>query len=130
MPEQSSGSRHTAVATKDCRHGQIVVEDGIVGSAFAQYTADRFTRPGDVPLIAIDEEFEIQVGGLQAARATGPLATADVGDRVRIDPADNELSLNGTAGLPVGVISEIDARPSPAIVRINLDAWQAFLPGT
>ena len=130
MPYEGLGVRHTAVATKACVHGQIVEEDGFVGSAFKVDQVDRFVRPEDAQDIAVDEEFEIQLGGVHEAQLAGAIAAAGVGDRIWIDPVDNSLEVASAAGrLPVGVITEVDASRTPDVARINSNAWQAFLPG-
>jgi hypothetical protein len=137
MPYEAPGARHSAVATKACAHGQIVVEDGIVGTAFKTEQIGRFVDPSAVTggvltarHIPVDESFEIQVGGIHEAPLAGALAGADVGDRVWIDPTDNSLEVASAAGrLPVGVISEVDATRTPDVARINSNAWSAFLVG-
>lgn len=130
MPYEAPGARHTAIATKECVHGQIVEEDGFVGSAFKVTQPDRFTRPADYPTIEVGEEFEIQLGGIHEAEAAGAIAAAGVDDRIWIDPADNSLEVASAAGrLPVGVVTEVDAGRTPDVLRINSNAWQAFLPG-
>jgi hypothetical protein len=93
MPYEGVGARHTAICTKECQHGAIVTEDGFVGSAFKVTQPDRFTRPSAYPTIAVEEEFEIQLGGVHEANLSGGIATADIGDKVFIDPADNTLSM-------------------------------------
>lgn len=121
MPYEGIGARHTVdAATKACRHGQIVVEDGFIGSAFKVAQPDRFVRPVDAQDIAVGEEFEIQLGGIHEAPAAGALAALDVGDGVWIDPADNSLEAAAAAGLlPVGIITEVDGSRNPDVLRIN-----------
>jgi hypothetical protein len=130
MPYEGVGARHTAVATKECRHGQIVTEDGFVGSAFKVTQPDRFVRPADAQDIAIGEEFEIQIGGVHEVALVAPFEAADVGDQIWIDPTDNSLDdATGAGYLPLGVITEVDASRTPEVARVNSNAWQAFLPG-
>lgn len=130
MAHNAPGARHTAVATKACVHGQIVIEDGFVGTAFKVAQPDRFVRPADARDIAVDEEFEIIVGGIHEANAAGAIAGADVGDRIWIDPADNSLEVASAAGrIPVGVVDELDLSRAPDVLKINSNAWNAFLPG-
>jgi hypothetical protein len=130
MPYQAPGIRHEAVATKECEHGQIVTEDGFVGTAFKSDQVDRWTRPADATTIAEDETFVIQVGGIHEAPRSGTLAAVAVGDEVWIDPADNSLEVASAAGLfPVGLVTEIDALRTPDVVRINGNALNAFLVG-
>lgn len=127
MPYEAPGARHTAIATKACRHGQIVVEDGFVGSAFKTEQVDRFTLPADAQDIAIGEEFEIQVGGVHEAPLAGAVAALDVGDKVFIDTTDNSLEVAAGANLlPVGLIDEVDTSRTPDVARINSNAWAAF----
>lgn len=127
MPYEGLGARHTAVATKACRHGQIVVEDGFVGTAFKVEQIDRFVRPEDAQDIDIGEEFEIQLGGVHEAPLTGALAALGVSDPVFITEADNTLVAAAGAGiLPVGRITEVDASRNPDIARINSNAWQGL----
>lgn len=130
MPYEGLGARHTAVASKACKHGQIVEEDGFVGSAFKVTQVDSWTRPADAQDIEIGEELEIQLGGVHECPAAGPVAAGGVDDRVWINPTTNALSLVTGAGfLPVGVITEVDTLRTPDVLRINSNAWQAFLPG-
>ena len=130
MPYEGVGARHTAIATKAIRHGQVVEEDGFVGTAFKVEQVDRFTRPADAQDIAIGEEFELQVGGVHEIPLVAPYADADVSDRIWIDPTDNSLDdASGAGYLPLGVITEVDASREPAVARVNSNAWQAFLPG-
>lgn len=130
MPYEGLGVRHTAIATKACVHGQIVVEDGFVGTAFKVSQIDRWTRPADAGRIAIGEEFEIQVGGVHETAAAGGVAAGDIARQVHITVADNRLVLARAAGtLPVGLVTELDTSRAPDVLRINSNAWQAFLPG-
>lgn len=125
MPYEGLGLRHTAVATKACRHGQVVTEDGFVGTAFKVEQVDRFTRPADAQDIAIGEEFELQIGGVHEAPAAGAIAALGVGDPVYITEATNALVAAAGAGiLPVGRITEVDASRTPDVLRINSNAWQ------
>lgn len=132
MPEQGPGARHTAVATKQCTHGQIVEEKGFVGTAFKVKQMPVHTAPGAAALstIEIGEVFEIEIGGVQVAPVSGSLASAAIGDLIYIVPATNALKRTGAAedDLPVGVVSEIDTIPSVDRAKINTNAWQAFLP--
>lgn len=127
MPYEGIGARHTAVATKECTHGQVVVEDGFVGSAFKTEQVDRFTRPADAQDIPIGEEFEIQLGGVHEVPLTGPLAALGVGDPVFITEATNALAAAAGAGiLPVGRITEVDTSRTPDIARVNSNVWQGL----
>lgn len=128
MPYQAPGARHEAIATKSCVHGQIVTEDGFVGTAFKVDQIDRFVRPADAQDIAEDEVFEIQLGGIHEAPLTDGLASAVVGDLIYIDPTDNSLDDAAAEGaLPVGVVDSIDTLRTPDVVRINGSALNAFL---
>lgn len=130
MPTNGPGQRHTAVAGIEITHGQVVVDDGFVGTAFKVTQPDRFVRPADYPTIEVGEEYEIQVGGTLEAPLTGALAGAVVGSRVWITPATNALDDVSSAGaLPVGVVTDIDIGRTPDVAIINSNAWQAFLPG-
>lgn len=130
MPYQAPGARHEAIATKECEHGQIVVEDNFVGTAFKSDQVDRWTKPADATTIAEDEVFEIQLGGIHEAPATGGLASAAVGDLIWIDPATNALDDAEADGLlPVGVVDSIDTLRAPDVVRINGSALNAFRVG-
>lgn len=139
MPYEGLGARHTAPATKACVHGQIITEEGFVGSAFKVTQVDRFTRPEDAADIPIGEELEIQLGGVHEAPATGGLATAAVGDDIYIVAATNALELAAaalTAGaleagkLPVGKVTEVDASRSPDVLRINANVAYLCKVGT
>lgn len=130
MPYNAKGGRHTAICTKACVHGQLVEEDGFVGSAFKVTQPNRFVTPANYANIAIGEEFEIQLGGIHEAPAAGAVAAAGVDDRIWIDPTDNSLEIAVAAGrIPVGVVTEVDVSRTPDVLRINSNAWQAFLPG-
>lgn len=134
MPYQAKGSRHTAAASKACVHGQIVVENKFVGTAFKSAQVDRWTRPGTAvgraQHIPAGQEFEIQLGGIHEAPRSGTLAALNVGDPVWINPTDN--SLQATAGaaasgwIPVGIVTEIDLLRDPDVLRINSEALNWF----
>jgi len=128
MPYEGLGARHTAVATKACSHGQIVSENGFVGSAFKVAQVTRWVQPTAADDIAIGETFEIELGGIHEAPCTGALAAAAVGNDVYINTANNTLGLaatglttgNLTSGwLPVGKITEVDTSRNPDVARIN-----------
>lgn len=130
MPYEGLGARHTATATKVCKHGQVVVEDGFVGSAFKVTQISRFVDPTSATVqdIQIGDPLEIQLGGIHEAPASGNLAAAAVGNDVYIQTANNTLGLaaqglttgNLNAGwLPVGKITEVDVSRTPAVCRIN-----------
>jgi hypothetical protein len=134
MPYEAPGARHeVAAGTKACVHGQIVEEEGFVGSAFKTDQPDRFVRPADAADIAVGENFEIQLGGIHEAPATGALAAAGVGDDVYITVADNVLVLAATALTAgaleapyrkVGKITEVDASRTPEVLRINANVGE------
>lgn len=133
MPYQAPGARHTVpAATKACVHGQIVTEDGFVGAAFKSEQVDRWTRPGtaagQAQHIPVGQEFELMLGGILEAPASGDLADAVVGTDVYITIADNVLTdaavalTTGTieAGYrKVGKVTEIDVSRTPDVLRIN-----------
>lgn len=130
MPAQGPGARHTAVATKQCLHGQIVTEDNFVGSAFKVKQMPVHTAPGAAALrtIEVGEIFEIEIGGVQEAAAAAGIAAAAVGDKIWIHPADNTLIRTGAVDgdIPVGIVDEINVIPTPDIVKINTNAIAAF----
>lgn len=99
MPHQAPGLRHTAIATKSCRHGQLVTEDNFVGAAFKSEQIGRFVDPVTTPAVTIDvaETFEMELGGILEAPATGNLVAADTGDLVFIRESDNLLTIQGGA---------------------------------
>jgi hypothetical protein len=126
------GARHTVAggATKACTHGQIVSEDGFVGAAFKVQQISRYQDPtlAAAQAIAVAEVFELQLGGVHEAPASGNLAPAARGNAIYINSANNTLGLaaqglttgNLNAGwLPVGLVTEVDASRTPAVVRIN-----------
>jgi hypothetical protein len=128
MPYSGEPSRHTAIATKACVHGQVVTEDNFVGSAFKVEQIDRWTRPADGQKIADGEEFEIQLNDILEAPLEGALADLEVGDLVYITKTTNVLATAGGATtLPVGVVDEIDEARTPAVARINTTALHAFV---
>jgi hypothetical protein len=141
MPYEGLGARHTTVATKVCKHGQVVAEDGFVGSAFKVTQISRFVDPTGATIqdIQIGEPVEIQLNGVHEAPASGNLAAAAVGNDVYINTANNTLGLaaqgittgNLNAGwLPVGKITEIDNTRSPAVCRINGNVKALVKTGT
>jgi hypothetical protein len=76
----------------------------------------------------VAEVFELQLGGVHEAPASGNLAPAARGNAIYINSANNTLGLaaqglttgNLNAGwLPVGLVTEVDASRTPAVVRIN-----------
>lgn len=136
MPYEGLGLRHTAVCTKECEHGQVVEEDGFVGAAFRTEQPDRFVRPEDAATIAVDEVFEIQLGGEHEAPRSGNLNAAVVGNNVYIDVDDNTLGLEAQAltgavlnagWLPVGKITEVDTVRD--VVLVNAEE-KALVRGT
>lgn len=141
MPYEGRGERHTATATKVSSHGQIVAEDGIVGSAFKVSQLSRFVDPTTVAAtqIAIGEDFEMEILHIGEAPASGNLAAAAKGSQVYINTANNTLGLaaqalaagNLSAGwLPVGIVTEVDNVRSPAVLRINLGLAHLVRVGT
>lgn len=141
MPYEGLGLRHECAATKACAHGQIVSEQGFVGSAFKTQQIGRFVDPvtGSPANIAIAEVMEIQIGGVHEAPLAGNLAAAAVGNDVYINTANNTLGLtaqglttgNLNAGwLPVGKITELDSTRTPGVARINANARDLVKVGT
>lgn len=129
MPYEGLGLRHTAECTKECVHGQIVEEDGFVGSAFKVDQPDRFVRPEDATTIAVGTDLEIQLGGVHEADRDGNLAAADVSDDVYIDSDDNTLGLaaQGLTGsvlnagwLKVGKVTEVDLVLDKVLINANV----------
>ncbi|HEY1833862.1 MAG TPA: hypothetical protein VGG08_05450 [Solirubrobacteraceae bacterium] len=106
MPYEGLGARHEAIATKVCQHGQIVVEDNIVGSVFKALQLTPFVDPvatdGEGRLlsqqVAVGESFEIQIGGVHEMPLIGELEGLEVGDRVYIRASDNHLFGAPTTG--------------------------------
>lgn len=120
MPANTPGARHTAVATKVCRHGQLVTEDGFVGSAFKTAQSDRWVKPADAANIAIGETFDIITTGTHEAPITGPLAAAAKGTTVFIVPATNVLATaSATGSLYCGRVTKIDSAAGPTVAVIN-----------
>lgn len=130
MPYEGPGVRHTAEEGLgyETQHGQIVYVDGFVGSAFKVGQPDRFVRPEDAPTIEVDEEFEVQLGGIHEAPRSGALAALNVGDDVYITKADSVLVAAATAltagalepeYAKVGKVTEIDFSRTPDVLRIN-----------
>lgn len=127
MPYEAPGRRHSAVATKQCVHGAIVVEDNVVGSAFKVEQLAWNITGSATQQIDVGEEFEIQVGGIHETTLEGDIATADVGSLIFIAEDDNGLTTTSAEGLlPVGVVTALDESRTPAAVRINSNAWNAF----
>lgn len=106
MPEKGLGVRHETVATKTCQHGQIVVEDGFVGSAFKTLQLHAFVDPNAkdeeghllAQQIAVDEPFDIEMGGTLAAPMVGELEDLEVGDKIWIRQSDNALMPADSSG--------------------------------
>lgn len=138
MPYEAPGARHSVdAAVKACVHGQIVEEDGFVGSAFKVAQPDRFVRPADADDIAVGEDLEIQLGGIAETPATGNLAAAVVGTDIYIRVADNVLGVAAqgiTAGAltagwrKVGKVTEIDLSRNPDVLRINTNVTDQVAP--
>lgn len=132
MPYTGPGLRHTAIATKACEHGAIVVENGFVGSAFKQKQLGPFVDPEGVGIasprrIAVGEEFVIEYEGMAEAPLSGVLAGAAVGAPIYITDATNALGLAPGAGISkVGRISSIDTSRTPSVARINTNAKASF----
>lgn len=143
MSYHAPGARHTVLsAPRAATHGQIVVADGFVGAAFKTAQVDRWTKPGSAAgqaqAIAAGEMYEILLGGILEAPASGNLAAAAVGSDVYINGANDTLGLaaQGLTGavlnagwLKVGKVTEIDATRSPAVLRINANQL-ALVRGT
>lgn len=130
MPYEGLGARHTVSggSGRACVHGQIVVGDGMVGSAFKVAQPDRFVRPAQADDIAATETFELQLGGIHEAPATGNLAAAVDGTDIYINSANDTLGVAAQAltglvlnagWLPVGKVTEVDASRNPDVLRIN-----------
>lgn len=130
MPYEGLGTRHTVAATKVCKHGQIVAEQGFVGAAFKTQQIGRFVDPQGATIqdIQVAESMEIQLGGIHEAPLSGNLVAAPVGVAVYINTANNTLGVaaqalttgNLNAGWAVvGRITEIDTTRSPGVARIN-----------
>jgi hypothetical protein len=106
MAYEGLGVRHEAIASKICQHGQIVVEDNIVGSAFKSLQLTPFVDPiatdGEGHLlsqqIAVSESFEIQIGGMHELPLVGELEGLEVGDRVYVRASDNHVFGAPTTG--------------------------------
>lgn len=141
MPYEGLGARHTTVATKVCKHGQIVTEDGFVGSAFKVKQIGRYADPTAATIqdIQIGDPLEIQIGGVCEAPASGNLAAAAKGNDVYINTTNNTLGLaaqglttgNLNAGwLPVGKITEIDSTRTVPVCRINAEVRALVKVGT
>lgn len=138
MPYEGLGARHTVDnALKACTHGQIVEEDGFVGSAFKTVQPDRFVRPVDADDIAVGEDFEIQLGGIHEAPASGNLAAAAVGTDIYINSANNTLGVaaQGVAAgalvagwRKVGKVTEVDTSRNPDVLRINSNVNDQVVP--
>lgn len=133
MPYQGPGARSTQTATKLCVHGSIVIEHKVVGTAFKVSQMGRYVDPVSAAAtqIQIGDVFEIEVGGVLEAPAAAGVATAAIGDLIWITPATNALKLaagTATGDIPVGVVQEIDTIRNPDVLRIQTEAWQAFLP--
>lgn len=134
MPYEGIGKRHTVDGVaKACKHGQIISEDGFIGTAFKITQIGRFVNPSSAAAqdIVVGEDCELQLGGIAEAPASGNLATAAVGSAIYIDTATNTLGLTAQAittgnalnagWLPVGKVTEIDASRNPDVLRINLE---------
>lgn len=134
MPYEGVGLRHSAICTKQVKHGAICEENGFVGTAFKTAQLGRFVDPSTSAAtdILVGESFEIQLGGIHEAVRSGNLATADVGaaavSDVYINTANNALGLaaQGLAAAvlnagwkKVGKVTARDATRNPQVVRIN-----------
>lgn len=139
MPYQTPGLRYVVPGSpshKACSHGQIVTENGLVGSAFKTKQATWNTLPAAADDIAVDEEFVLELMGIQEAPMTGDLADVALSgakSEVYIRVADNVLFEGSTAAtvfgtapvlaagiLKVGKVVEIDTSRNPDVCRIHL----------
>lgn len=132
MYDQPS-DRVTLFADHDLEHGVPAVVAGLVGFPAKVGQPDRFTRPTDASITAIpeDEQFVHFVGGVHEIELTGGLAAIAVGEKLYIDPADDTVRKEAdvtTDDVPLGIVQEIDTSRTPDVGRVNIDAWQAFLP--
>lgn len=105
MPYSAPGSRHQAVATKASIHGQVVTEDGFVGTAFKIADPGQYTAPADRDNIAITEAFEIHLPGIHEIPY---VAGMDVGDPLWIRSSDNAILQTDTGTNEVQTLT-IDA---------------------
>lgn len=141
MPAEGLGLRHDCLATKQCKHGQIVTEQGFVGAAFDQEQMSRYVDPTSAAAtnIEIGDDMTIQLGGTHEAPCTGNLAAVAVGNDVYIQASSNTLGLaaqalttgNLNAGwLPVGKVTSIDLVRNPDVAIINANMAHLVKVGT
>lgn len=132
MSYSAPGERVEVEVERACVHGQIIVCDSKVGRINKVGQLDRFVRPESAEATAMEvgEVGTLVIIGIVETPAADALAAAVKGDLIYIDPTDDTLKRNAGAegDLPVGVVDEVDVTRTPDVVRINLNAWQAFLP--
>lgn len=123
MPYERPGEGFYATATKACSHGQLVVEDNVVGVAIKQKA-----NAWDAPLagrddIAIGEAFHIRTKGIkQIDFVTGAVK----GSPVYINATNNAVTLTDPGagnGRRAGRVVEIQGqRGTPTgKMRVDLD---------
>jgi hypothetical protein len=131
MPYDAPGERDEVVAVRELAHGAPCVVGNQVGFAAKVTQLDRFTAPtsDEATTIEVGEVFVLFTNGVHEIALEAPFAAAAVGAKLWIDPDDDSVDDVAAEGdLPLGVIVEVDAARTPDVARVNLNAWQAFLP--
>lgn len=121
-------------------HGAPAVVEGKVGFLAKTAQIDRFTRPdsSEATQIQPGEGCEIFVGGVHKLALAGALAGAEVGDKLFIDPATNEVVDEEKAkemseaepaepAHPLGIVDRIDTAPTPDVAYVNTNALHTFV---
>lgn len=125
MPKNRPGRIKYVTATKACVHGDLVVENGIVGVAVKQQSPAWNAAFATVKNISIGENFALINKGIVEVPLTAIAGGAPTkGVPVYIVPASNAVTLTATAGnSPVGRVAELASERGgrSTHVRIDLD---------
>jgi hypothetical protein len=128
MPYERPGAGHYTTATKAVTHGQLTVEDNIVGVAIKQKAAGWAAGLAAQNAIGIGESFHIRTQGI---RQVAFVASAVKGSTVWIHVTTNAVTLTDPGsgnGRKVGRVREIQGqRGCPTgFMRVDLDDKDSF----
>ena len=129
MAYTGPGERVQRTAVRVFTSNSPVVVNGVPGWGAKVAQLDRFVNPASAAAtqVQIGEAFTHFVVGVHELPAAGLVAGAVVGSKIWIDPDDDVVKLTPAAGdLPLGVVDEIDASRTPAVLRVNMNERWAF----
>ena len=128
MPPSRPGLMKYVVATKACVHGQIVVEDNLVGQAVKQRAPAWDSTPASHDDIAITEPFAlISKGIVEAPTIGGAVKGSTVSDH-RVEQRARTHRPRRRSGRKVGRVVELAGERGgrSTHIRIDLDAKDSF----